>query len=509
MAEVDNPFSRTPLRPRVTVTSRPVQFSRPLPGAAPGIVAPLSAPSQKQRTLDVRAYRKPKTSRMLMKLAVLCLALYALYAAGGVAVGAIAASGKVFVGQAGGSLAARVKQLLGTAGGIISGNQKPRDMNVLLLGVGGEGHEGPYLTDTIIVAEFRPAQNTVTLASVPRDYLTNLPDGSRGKINAAFALALGKDKNWDAAGAAARRAAEQVTGLSVPYFAVVDFGGFEKAIDEVGGVDVHVDRTFTDASYPDERLGYLPPVTFREGDEHMDGKRALVFARSRHGNNGEGSDLARSARQHKVVEALRTRALSLGILADPTKLTGLLSIFADHFHTNVPPQDLLALAGKFRDGGTSIRGADIDLDGGLICPQIIEETGAYVLVPCPGRGIADVRRFFELAPAIAAAGAEKPTVWLSAPPGTSRKRDAERVLKDAHIPYFELPYDASSTATSVMYQVSPKPGTAAYLKGALDLTEVTLPPPGVKVSPEKVDVIIVIGPEAKPDGSVPGAEVVR
>ena len=108
---------------------------------------------------------------------------------------------------------------------------------------------------------------------------------------------------------------QNLTGLQVPYFAVMDFSGFEKAIDQVGGVDVTVDRTFTDYQYPDSGTGYLPPQTFTAGPQHMDGARALIFARSRHAAGVEGSDFARSQRQQKIIDAFKQKVLSMNLVS--------------------------------------------------------------------------------------------------------------------------------------------------------------------------------------------------
>jgi len=100
-------------------------------------------------------------------------------------------------------------------------------------------------------------------------------------------------------------------------------------------VDIKIDRTFTDYQYPDSGTGYLPPQTFTAGWEHMDGARALIFARSRHAA-ARSSDFARSTRQQKVIQAFKDKTLNLNLITDSGKINSLLGTFADHFHTNIP-----------------------------------------------------------------------------------------------------------------------------------------------------------------------------
>ena len=256
-------------------------------------------------------------------------------------------------------------------------------VNILLLGMGGPGHEGPYLTDTMMVASLNTQTNDVVLTSIPRDFLVQLPNGGFGKINAAFAYAR-KDDDINAGGFAAISAAEKVTGLKIPYYAAVDFKGFVNAVDHVGGLDITVDRTFTDAQYPDYRYGYLPPVTFTKGLEHMDGERALVFARSRKGNNNEGSDFARSERQKKIMIAFKEEVMKLNI-TDLNTINNLLSDVTENFRTNMEPFELKRLAelGKTINPN-NVYSFSLEPQGNLICNGFVEEfTGRPAPVPTP------------------------------------------------------------------------------------------------------------------------------
>src|SRR6185503_3033648 len=216
-------------------------------------------------------------------------------------------------------------------------------INILLLGIGGQGHDGGYLADTIILAQIRPDINKISLSAIPRDYLANLKGLGNRKINAAFAETWQATKNWDEAGRAMREAVSGVAGIDVPYFAVVDFSGFELGIDKLGGVDIDIPKTFTDYTFPDGNEGYIPAVTFTQGPEHMSGERALIYARSRHAGGGEGSDFARSQRQQLILQAVKQKAIDLNIVTNAGTINSLVSILGDHFHTNISPSELYRL----------------------------------------------------------------------------------------------------------------------------------------------------------------------
>ena len=218
-------------------------------------------------------------------------------------------------------------------------------LNILLLGIGGEGHEGSLLTDTIIFASIDRTENRVGLVSIPRDLAYPLEGGRFQKINAVNA-------NFESAypGEGTRRTSEafaQLFTTRIDRYMRIDFKGFESLIDVLGGIDVTVEKSFTDSSFPTEDDGPTPykwkTVSFEKGPEHMNGQRALTYVRSRHGTNGEGSDFARSRRQQIVLKAIRERLLSLGTLANPKKLVEIWTTLSSHIDTNLSAWDMLKL----------------------------------------------------------------------------------------------------------------------------------------------------------------------
>ena len=215
-------------------------------------------------------------------------------------------------------------------------------VNILILGIGGEGHEAPNLSDTIMVMSIDPKTKDAAMLSVPRDLYVKIPATAKtgqqyGKINAANAYG-GPELS--------ARVVSNVIGVPIHYYVLVDFSGFRSAIDAVGGVDINVPTAIYDPSYPcdNERGGYCP-FKIAAGPQHMDGIVALRYARSRHST----SDFDRAARQQLVISALRTKALQLSTLTNPVKLSNLIDSLGSHVKTDIQAKEITKLAGLAKD----------------------------------------------------------------------------------------------------------------------------------------------------------------
>jgi LCP family protein required for cell wall assembly len=402
-------------------------------------------------------------------------------------------------------------------------------VNILLLGMGGPGHDGPYLTDTMIVANINVKTSEVNLISIPRDFLVRLNGRGYNKINAAYTYGLDED-DPGSGGKAAIAVAEQVTGLTIPYFASIDFKGFTKAVDHVDGLDVTVDQTFTDRTYPDYRYGYLAPVTFTEGHEHMNGERALIFARSRHGNNGEGSDFSRSERQKKIMLAFKDKVLTLN-LSNIGTLNNLLSDFTQNFRTNLEPHELKRIADMGKTiNGENVYSLSLEPRPGLICDSMVDlATGrpapppvvqpepettdgeesegeqttevapvvtqpqinrAYVVTPCSGKTLTDVHQFLASSMRIAHLQKEQPLlIEIQNTTGKASATTTYRTLSDYG---YEVKFTTSKTPLdrSVLYDNTKgaKPKTLEYLKSTYSLSVSDLP-----YTASQADFVIILG----------------
>jgi LCP family protein required for cell wall assembly len=201
--------------------------------------------------------------------------------------------------------------------GFMSGSQR---VNVVVLGYGGSGHDGAYLTDSLMVISLVPSTGATTLISVPRDLWVQVPpdSGQYGKLNTAYQTGL--DNGYGnlpagklAGGALAARKVSDVTGLNVQYWVTIDFTGFRKLVDALGGVEINVPTAFT-ANYPindDPQINAgWKTIHFNAGPQHMTGEQAIEYARARYVTDpvSEGTDFARSARQQLLIRAMLARA---------------------------------------------------------------------------------------------------------------------------------------------------------------------------------------------------------
>jgi polyisoprenyl-teichoic acid--peptidoglycan teichoic acid transferase len=280
------------------------------------------------------------------------------------------------------SLLGQLKYFVVAPEDLIDGEKEDR-VNVLLLGMGGAGHSGGYLADTIMIASVKPSTKEVAFISIPRDLFVPIPDHNWRKINNAYAFGYVDDPE-SGGEKLMTEVIENITGLTIHYYGRADFEGFKKVIDDLGGVDVDVDRTFYDPLFPDDNYGYQP-VSFQEGNNHFNGEKALQFARSRHGNNNEGSDFARSQRQQKILLALKDKLLSSSTLLNPSLILNVIGDLADHVRTNMEPWEMIKLYNTVKDVSVDQiidEVIDNSPDGPLHSETTID--GAYILRPNAG-----------------------------------------------------------------------------------------------------------------------------
>ena len=292
-------------------------------------------------------------------------------------------------------------------------------VNILLLGTGGQNHEGPDLTDTMILVSVDKHAKDVVLVSIPRDLW--VPSLS-AKINSAYAF--GQEENRKGKERAKNIVAE-LFDLPIHYAFRIDFDGFVKAIDLVSGIDVQVDNAFSDPKYPiagkeDDTCGIeietkeenganivyfkdatgsatlltsendpftcrYETVTFAQGLIHMDGTTALKFARSRFGTGGEGSDFARSARQQKVILTFRQKVLSAQTLTNPKTVIDLANTFGQSIDTDITDSDVplfIKLGQKIDPSLTRNVVLDAQSEASLLeIGDFTNHGGQFVLVP--------------------------------------------------------------------------------------------------------------------------------
>ncbi len=217
-------------------------------------------------------------------------------------------------------------------------------VNVLLLGSDHRrGETDLPRADTIIVATLDPDSHTAGMLSLPRDLWVPIPGYGNDRINAAFEL--GEQAKRGGGPDLARKTIEQLLGVPIHHYAVIGFEGFEKMVDQVGGVVVDVERPIKDDEYPDADYN-MRRIFFQPGLQRLDGETALWYVRSRHAD----SDFGRARRQQQFLLALRRQALQLNLLP---KAPGILGSLAGAIQTDLRPPDALSLARVAKDIDTS------------------------------------------------------------------------------------------------------------------------------------------------------------
>ena len=321
---------------------------------------------------------------------------------------------------------------------LIKPKQEKTVYNFLLLGYGGGNHDGTYLTDTIMVANIDIKVKKVTLFSIPRDLWVRLPTKSGAdfhtKINAVYQLELFPKDFPDLKQTSAKITISQITGLPIDGYVSVNFQGFIKAVDILGGIDVEVRRSFTDPEYPIEGKekelcdkdteelfkkaepfitpGFNPEerdrqfkdnpkleefvknassspelafpcryekLEFKQGLTHMDGSTALKFSRSRHSPE-DGGDFNRALRQQQVIEAVKNKVISLGFIP---KIIPLMDEFKRDVKTDIGMDIIKKFIGE-ADKSKEYKINSFVLTDQNVFKNAVSDDGQYILIPNEG-----------------------------------------------------------------------------------------------------------------------------
>jgi LCP family protein required for cell wall assembly len=327
-------------------------------------------------------------------------------------------------------------------------NGKDR-LNILL--IGADEQEGGHNTDTLIVVSIDPTTKQVAMFSLPRDS-SNLPlppgplsNAYNGvypnKINSLFTAV--RNRGDLVAGNSKTRgynALKLVLGnlyqLDIKYFVEVNFDGFKKVVDAVGGVTINVQVPVIDDSYPSD-TGRHARVYIPAGIQHMTGAQALIYARSRHGSD----DFDRGYRQQRVLTSLREQANIPNLIP---RIPELFAAFKATVKTDVPQASMAKLAGLAGSIDTkNIRSYVFSF------PRYGTQTGpsapVYKYLPNVSKIRAAVANAFKTDPQLedtrAALGDEEGAIWVLN--GTSQTGQASTLA--SYLEYYGLTASAPTT----------------------------------------------------------------
>ena len=245
--------------------------------------------------------------------------------------------------------------------------------NFLIFGTSedAKGHGGQELTDSILVASINQEYKSAKVFSVPRDLWVNYSVagsepmsctvGDRGKINATYLCALEEYKNSmsvsnakDAASLCFAKKISEVTGLSMHYYVAADWGAVKMIVDKIGGIDVDV--------YADDEDGIhdsCQNIDLKKGMYYnMNGDLAMKLARARNAACAPGdyglsrSNFDREINQQRIMNAIKKKVSSIGILMNPGKVMSIIDGLGDNLRTNIVMSEVRTLI----DFGTKLEG---------------------------------------------------------------------------------------------------------------------------------------------------------
>ncbi|MET7984673.1 MULTISPECIES: LCP family protein [unclassified Streptomyces] len=282
------------------------------------------------------------------------LMITAWTAAGVVALGG-AGAGYLFFKLNGNLKSVDINQALGSDRPIKVDNGSE---NILVLGsdtrsgtnkkLGGGSDDGSARSDTAMIVHVYKGHKRASVVSVPRDTLVRRPSctDSKGTVHGAVSSAMFNSAYSTGGAACAVKTVESMTGIRMDHYIEIDFSGFQKLVDDLGGVTVTTTKAISD---------HESHLHLAAGSHSLNGKQALGLVRTRHGV-GDGSDLGRIQLQQAFMKALVDQVKHVGLLSNPKKLYDLADTATKTVTTDSDigsVADLASFAGGLKGIGSS------------------------------------------------------------------------------------------------------------------------------------------------------------
>ena len=366
--------------------------------------------------------------------------------------------------------------------GALKGERDGR-VNIMMLGVGDPGHDGEKLSDTNMILSVDTRNKQVAIISIPRDLRVKIPGYGYSKINNAHAQGGIEG---------AKEVYEDTFGIPIHYYVKANFTGLKQVVDAVGGVDVENKTMLYDPEYPCDKNQYkMCGFKLAPGQHHLDGATALKYARCRKGTCGD--DFGRAERQQQIMESVRERATSAGVLANPVALGKLVNAAGDNIDTDMSINNVLRLneLTKDMDKSKTIRVVfNID-EGGFL----VSSGNSSDLLP-KGGSFDDIQAFVKSVFKYGPIWMEKPTIIVEN--GTTTPGVAGALQKQFDKDGYNLSVLALTNALQrdytqtkiIDYTNGQKPNTINYLQGLL---KVQATPPEKPVKTPPADIVIILG----------------
>lgn len=219
-------------------------------------------------------------------------------------------------------------------------------VNILLAGNSADdvGHGGANLTDSIMIVSIDTKDNTAFMLSIPRDLWVQTNTNGWQKINDAYVD--GQANNFSAPGypnggmGELEQILSQKLGITFNYYALINYQAIHDAVNAVGGIDITIKSSDPRGLYDPsiDYAGHTILVKLPNGPVHLNGEQALDLARARgdaYGSYGfPGADFDRTQHQRDMLLALKSKADTANVLANPQKLSNLISAFSSNVKTD-------------------------------------------------------------------------------------------------------------------------------------------------------------------------------
>lgn len=271
-------------------------------------------------------------------------------------------------------------------------------VNILLAGNSADdaGHNGGRLTDSIMLVSIDTRNNKAFMLSIPRDLWVKVPGDGHQKINGAYVVGEEAGFSRDGYPEGGMGALEQIISqdfdIPIHYYALINYNAMKQAVDAVGGVDFTV-KSEDPRGLFDPNIDWTtrkPLVKLSNGTHHLNGQAALDLARARgdaYNSYGfAGSDFTRTENQRKLLIALKNKAISAGVLANPAKLSSLMDAIGNNVQTDFKINEVRRLYDIMKKiGNNNIQSLGLnDVNGESLLASYTSPMGQSALIPAAG-----------------------------------------------------------------------------------------------------------------------------
>lgn len=263
--------------------------------------------------------------------------------------------------------------------------KEPDRLDVLILGIRGEDDKdaeeaGALLTDTVIVFSHNQLTKKSSLVSIPRDFYVKI-GSDKNKINTAYEYGLFRKEGVGYV----KKIISQIIGVYIDNIVVIDFSSFEKLIDQIGGIDITLARPFKE----ENQWGYV--FELPAGENHLDGKTALYYVRSRYSTN----DFDRAFRQQQTIMAIKNKLAKLNIISDPIKILSVINTLNQNIETDINIWNIKEIIDLGKEVDTSpsmFKKQVLSIDN--LLHQATGPSGEYILLPV-GDNFDQIKQLFQ------------------------------------------------------------------------------------------------------------------